>query len=258
MFHSGSSTRKTSCLSLTRFLTIPMWPGDMTTVFKTWHPDSGTVCLNKVDRRWHLEAPGTISPFTIVTRQTKSYWPRRKLVKTPVINRELLHLRPQWGGWTWLSQGVKWQALICSNTELYSWADLCLMSQWNMIRCESSRSGEHTHQWHPENIENITTAIVLYRAWSIFTLAPYRCRRVLLSFHASTCPSVRLSVCPFICLSWNTSPHQLFKDFSYRPEIWTGWCTVPWSRSLFKMAMFEIFHDRLGSGLRDDVTTLTL
>ena len=46
-----------------------------------------------------------------------------------------------------------------------------------------------------------------------------------------------------------------------------GWCTVPWSRSLFEMAMlrqfshiqrnFEIFNERLGPGVRDNVITVT-
>ena len=46
------------------------------------------------------------------------------------------------------------------------------------------------------------------------------------------------------------------------------WCTVTWSRLLLKVAMlgqhlrvpwnFEIFHDRLGPGLGENVTALTL
>ena len=50
--------------------------------------------------------------------------------------------------------------------------------------------------------------------------------------------------------------HSFFKDFSYH--------TVPWSRSLFKMAMlsqflripwnFQIFHDRLGPGMLTHIT----
>ena len=46
-----------------------------------------------------------------------------------------------------------------------------------------------------------------------------------------------------------------------------GWCTVPWSRSLFEIAMlrqfshiqrnFEIFNERLGPSVRDNVITVT-
>ena len=71
---------------------------------------------------------------------------------------------------------------------------------------------------------------------------------------ACGCPAVRLSV-----RSERRYRSNSFKDFSYRPEICLGWCTV---RPLFKMAIlgqflrvprsFEIFHDRLGPGPRKD------
>ena len=81
----------------------------------------------------------------------------------------------------------------------------------------------------------------------------YQCRLrqcVLLSFDASTRPSLRLSVCPS-GTNWNL----------------VGWYIIPWIRSLFKMVNsrpslrvpwnLEIFDERLGPGMRDDITTLT-
>ena len=76
------------------------------------------------------------------------------------------------------------------------------------------------------------------------------------SFGMSFCPSVCLSVPNDVTalnlLAWNL----------------LGRCTVPWSRSLFKIAMlgqflgvprdFEICHDALGRGLWDYITFLTL
>ena len=50
-------------------------------------------------------------------------------------------------------------------------------------------------------------------------------------------------------------------------SIFMGWYTEQWNRSSFRKAMhdqfllvlnnFEIFHDRLEAGLREDITTLT-
>ena len=56
--------------------------------------------------------------------------------------------------------------------------------------------------------------------------------------------------------------YWLFKDFTYRPEIWEdgaqfheadhylGW---PCSADIWVSHNFQISHERLGSGLRDDV-----
>ena len=88
------------------------------------------------------------------------------------------------------------------------------------------------------------------KSWSmtsIFTLGRHRRRRELSSFYAPACLSVpndvtALTLEGFQLLAWNL----------------VGWCTVPRSISLCKIAMLgqvlrvsrnvEIFHDRLGPG----------
>ena len=79
--------------------------------------------------------------------------------------------------------------------------------------------------------------------------------RVLSSFHASA------------CIPKDVTTLTLW-DFHLLASNLLGWCTVPWSRPLCKMAMikhflhvswkFEIFHDRIRPGLRDNITALTL
>ena len=82
------------------------------------------------------------------------------------------------------------------------------------------------------------------------------------------CPSVRPSVRPERRYRLNS----LNKECSYWPDYCLMHSTPgqyhPWSRLLFKMAMlgqflrvswkFSNFHDRLGPGLRNDVTAFTL
>ena len=79
-------------------------------------------------------------------------------------------------------------------------------------------------------------------------------QRVFLSFHASFLPT---SVYSSICLSILNSNFTILTLPGFQILIWdlVGWCTVPWSRLLYKMAMLgqflhvslnRIFHDRLG------------
>ena len=94
----------------------------------------------------------------------------------------------------------------------------------------------------------------------LFTLGRHRRQQELSLFHASTCP--------FICLSRTTLP---LLTFSYQPDIWwddaqyheadrylkcpcsanffnlVGWCTVPWNRLLFQVAMSANFQAAQGS-----------
>ena len=81
--------------------------------------------------------------------------------------------------------------------------------------------------------------------------------------------SMRQPVCSCVCTSIHLS---IWKDVT-TPKIsvigWNlvGWYTVPCSRSLLKMVMLsqilaipqnlQILHDRIGPGLRNDITTLT-
>ena len=130
---------------------------------------------------------------------------------------------------------------------------------------------------------------VSQNAGVLVTLGYHNCWCVLSWFHASCCLSVSFWLNPCLtscankifefefvislyssqpsCPSWTTL--LPFKDFTYWPEIFVGWCTVWWSRMLCKMAMlgqfllvswnFEIFHDRFGgSGPKNHVTALTL
>ena len=72
-------------------------------------------------------------------------------------------------------------------------------------------------------------------------------------------PPIHMSACQ-VCPSQTTLRIKICLKF--------GWCSVAWSRLLLKMALpgqlmyipqnFEIFHYRLGPGLREDVTVVTL
>ena len=140
-----------------------------------------------------------------------------------------------------------------------------------------------------------------FRKWFHYPQPP-SARRLLSLVIPSISSSVRLSVCPewhshsnslrisAISLKFDGMMHstmeqiafqnghtrpifacsiELFKGFSYWPEIFVRWCTVTWSILLYKMAMlgqllrvprnFEIFHDRLfWPGHRDEVIALTI
>ena len=72
----------------------------------------------------------------------------------------------------------------------------------------------------------------------IFTLDSHQHRQVLSSFYASTCPSIRQSV----HLSIRNNVTALIpKGFQLSAWNLVGWCTVQWSKLLFKMAMSAIF-----------------
>ena len=97
---------------------------------------------------------------------------------------------------------------------------------------------------------------------TVFTLSHHRRWRVL----SSLCPAV----CPSVCLSVIKDITALtFWGFQLSAWNFVRWCTVPWSRSLLKMAMlcqflhvpwnFEIFHNRFfWPGLGDNVNALAL
>ena len=95
-------------------------------------------------------------------------------------------------------------------------------------------------------------------------------------FHCFMHPSVQLSVTlsihPSVCQSILNEglTHLLILGRFHVLLAWNlmEWCTVPWGRLQHKIPVvgqflyvpknFEIFHDRHGSGLMDDVTVLTI
>ena len=83
---------------------------------------------------------------------------------------------------------------------------------------------------------------------------------IWLVIHPTVLPSICLSVGPSDCPKW-----QCWHFNYFRIEIW---CEGAWSRLLSNMAVlsqlmhiphnFEILHDKLEQGLRDNVTALTI
>ena len=83
--------------------------------------------------------------------------------------------------------------------------------------------------------------------------------------HCSMCQPVCQCVCTSIHLE--RCYHSNSLKISAISWILVGWYTVPFSRSLLKMVMLsqilaiprnlQILHDRIGRGLRNDITTLT-
>ena len=116
---------------------------------------------------------------------------------------------------------------------------------------------------HGQNGDDIWDTFSNENVYIFITLGHHWRRRVLPSFHASGRQSVPLSV-------FLSAPNDVTALTLQGFQLWAwqlvGWCTVPWSRSIFKMTIlgqflhvsrnFEIFHDSLGSDMRKDVTAL--
>ena len=155
----------------------------------------------------------------------------------------------------------RWTASIMARRNNFS----CKHNIMRLIFCLSCLIFDFWHmhfiQWWFDYISHI---------FDLSTLGHHQGRRVLSSVIACGCLSFHLSVSPSVHLSvLNDIPAPTLYGFQLSAKIMVGWCTVPWSRSLSKMAMlrqflhiprnFEIFHDRLfWPGLRDDVSAPTL
>ena len=83
----------------------------------------------------------------------------------------------------------------------------------------------------------LQTCVILYKICKNFYPRPQSAPTGIVVSHC-ICPSI----CPSVCLSIPNDVTALTL-YGFQVSAWNlvGWCTVPWSRSLFKMAMLGQF-----------------
>ena len=115
------------------------------------------------------------------------------------------------------------------------------------------------------NKSQISVAVLMFVSLKLTEVFVNSVKHFAISQHNPSCARTRAS--QLICMSFVTLGRH---GRGIQLSAWhlVGWCTVPWSISLLTMAMlgqffcvprnFEIFHDRLGTRLRNDMPALTL